>query len=137
MARPGKARAPTTALHYQTADLETAGIQTGGIVRRRQHPHPTPATPTSASLEVLSPTAHRVSATSPRTGLGETAYTTSDPSLCTNWILLPNTQVGRVSLLNTGGSTSSHQTLPNIGWPVETCRTIHYTNYTFILLRIC
>ena len=60
-----------------------------------------------------------------RPGLGETAYTTSEPSLCTNGVLLPNTQVGRVSLLNTGGSTSTLRTLPNIGWPVETGRTIH------------
>ena len=59
-----------------------------------------------------------------RPGLGETAYT-SEPSLCTNGVLLPNTQVGRVSLLNTGGSTSTLRTLPNIGWPVETGRTIH------------
>ena len=70
-----------------------------------------------------------------RPGLGETAYTISEPSLLTNGVLLPNTQVGRVSLLNTGGST--HRTLPNIGWPVEAAQSTKYTNYTFILLRIC
>ena len=88
--------------------------------------YPTPATPTSVSLEVLSPTAQGLSnLPKDQPGLGETTYATSESSLCTNGVPLPITQVGRVSLLNTGGSTSTHRTLPNIGWPVKTGRTIH------------
>ena len=73
-----------------------------------------------------------------RPGLGEKAYTTSEPSLFTNGVLLPNTQVGRVSLLNTGGSTSTLRGLCRILgdlWRQATQST--NTNYAFILLRIC
>ena len=36
--------------------------------------------------------------------------------------------LGRASLITTGGTTSSHRTLPNIGWPVQTSRTIHFNS---------
>ena len=57
-------------------------------------------------------------------GLGETTYETSESFLCTGGVLLPITDLGRVSLITTGGVTSSHRTLPNIGWHVQTGRTI-------------
>ena len=83
--------------------------------------YPTTATPTS----VPRGTQGLSDLPKDQPGLGETTYATSESSLCTNGVLLPITQVGRVSLLNTGGSTSTHRTLPNIGWPVQTGRTIH------------
>ena len=43
-------------------------------------------------------------------------------------MFLPFTHVGRVSLIYTGGVSSSHRTPPNIGWPVQTGRTIHFNN---------
>ena len=33
-----------------------------------------------------------------------------------------------MSLIYTGCASSSHRTLPNIGWPVQTGRTIHLNN---------
>ena len=33
-----------------------------------------------------------------------------------------------MSLIYTGGTSSSHRTPPNIGWPVQTGRTIHFNN---------
>ena len=84
-----RGKTPTTALHtkgrlvcvFQPPAYEEGGIikppayEEGGI---HQPPLGTHNRPTGGPL---SPVAHRVSATSPRTGLGETAYTTSEPSL--------------------------------------------------------
>ena len=61
-------------------------------------------------------------------GPGVTTYETFESFVVYRRVLLPITQVGRVSLINTGGSTSSHRTLPNIRWPVLTGRTIHLNN---------
>ena len=98
MARPGKT--PTTALHHQTVGLLTASIQTGGRVRCR--------------------TIRR-----------RTIRRRQHPHL-SHWrsggVVIPLTHVGRVSLIYTGGASSSHRTLPNIGWPVQTGRTIHLNN---------
>ena len=56
--------------------------------------------PTSAPPEVLCPRGTQGFGNLPkdRPGLEETTYTTSESSLCTNGVLLPNTQVGQVSL---------------------------------------
>ena len=60
-----------------------------------------------------------------RPGLGETTYTTSESSLCTNGVLLPNTQIGRVSLLTQEVLPPHSGLCRYIGWPVETGHTIH------------
>ena len=83
MFRPGKA--PTTTPRH------TKGLSPGVWLTQGKHPYP----PHQRSSV---PAAHRVSATSSRTGLGEITYMTSESSLCTNGVLLPNTQVQRVSL---------------------------------------
>ena len=46
--------------------------------------HPLPVRPKSSV-----PAVYRVSVTSPRTGLGETPYTTTVSSLCTNGVVFP------------------------------------------------
>ena len=67
--------------------------------------------------------------------LGETTYATSESSLCTNGVILPITQVGRMSLLHTGGP---HTGLCRIlgGLCRQAAQSTNHTNYTFILLRI-
>ena len=81
-------------------------------------------TPTSVPPEVLCPRGTQGFGNLPkdRPGLGETTYTTSESSLCTNRVLLPKYPSMAGVPSNTGGSTS---TLRYIGWPVETGRTIH------------
>ena len=62
------------------------------LSNRRQHPH----LPHRRSSAPPPPRGTQGFSNLPkdRPGLGETAYTTSEPSLCTNGVLIPNTQVG-------------------------------------------
>ena len=55
--------------------------------------------PTSGPPEVLCPRSTQGFGNLPedRPGLGETPYATTESSLCTNGVLFPNTQLGRVS----------------------------------------
>ena len=98
MARLGKA--PTTALLYPTIGLWTADIRTGGRVWCR--------------------TIRR-----------RTIRRRQHPQL-SHWssggVFPTITHVGRVSLILTRGVSSSHRTKLNIGWPVQTGRTIHFDN---------
>ena len=90
-------KAPTTALYYPTVGLLTADIRAGGRVRRR--------------------TIRR-----------RTIRRRKHPHL-SHWRSggksINSTHVVQVSLIYTGGASSLHRTLPNIGWPVQTGRTIH------------
>ena len=83
--------------------------------------------PTSAPPEVLCPRGTQGFGNLPKDlpGLGETTYTTSESSLRTNGVLLPNTQVGRVSLLPQEVPPPSSGLCRDIVWPVQTGPTIH------------
>ena len=54
--------------------------------------------------------------------------TPATPTSISLEVFLPFTHIGRVSFIYTGGASSSHRTPPNIGWPVQTGRTIHLDN---------
>ena len=90
--------------------------------------------PTSAPPEVLCPRGTQGFGNLPRDrpglGLGETTYTTSESSLCTNGVLLPNTQVGWVSLL-TQEVLPPHSRL----WR-QAAQSTKNTNNSFIFFRI-
>ena len=61
----------------------------------------------------------------------KTAFHRQHPHL-SHWkssrVFLTITHVGHVSLIYTRSASSSHQTLPKIGWPEQTGRTIHFNN---------
>ena len=113
MSRPGKAP--------KTAPRHTKGLSPGVWLARGEHPHP-PHRP-----EVLCPRGTQGFGNLPkdRPGFGETTYTTSESSLCINGVLLPNTQVGWVSLLTQEVLPPHSGLCRYIGWPVETGHTIH------------
>ena len=133
MSRPGKA--PTTAPHH------TKGLSPWVWHARGNHPQPPLGTQRGSGPGYDSPgESTHIRPTggplSPRyTGFqqppqgpawpGETTYTTSKSSLYTNGVLLPNTQVGRVSLLTMEVLPPHSGLCRYIGWPVETGRTIH------------
>ena len=96
MSRPGKA--PTSG---------RKALSPGVCLARGKHPHP--VRPRSSV-----PAAHRVSVTSPRTGLGETPYTTTVSSLWTNGVLSPQYPSSAGVPSNARGFTSTFRTLPNI-----------------------
>ena len=110
MTRPGKA--PTSAKE----------LSPGVWLARGKHPHP--PHPRSSV-----PAAHRVSATSPRTGLASGKLPTRLPSLpCAPtgfYFLIQCTQVGRVSLLPQEVPPPCSGLCRDIVWPVETGPTIH------------
>ena len=99
MSRPGKA--PTTAPRHTKGRFARGNTHNrpsahkGALAQGMTRPGKAPI---SAPLEVLSSHGTHGFGNLPkdRPGLGETTYTTSEPSLCTNGVLLPNTQVGRV-----------------------------------------
>ena len=134
MARPGKA--PTTALssNRRPTNHRHANRWKSPMPEYPTLDYPTPATPTSISLKVLFPRGTQGLSNLPKDqpGIGETTYETSESFLCTGGVLLPITHLGRVSLIATGGATSSHRTLPNIGWPVQTGSTIHFNNKSHV-----
>ena len=98
-----------------------------GTLARGKHPLPPKGTlarcmsrprkaPTSGSPEVLRPRGTQGFCNIPkdRPGLGETPYTTTVSSLCTDGVLFPN-YPGRAGVpSNTRGFTSTFRTLPNI-----------------------
>ena len=85
----------------------------GTLARAMSHPG---KTPTSGSPEVLRPRGTQGFGNLPedRPGLGETPYTTTVSSLCTNGVLFPQ-YPGRAGVpSNTRGFTSTFRTLQNI-----------------------
>ena len=92
---------------------------------------------TSAPPEVLCPRGTQGFGNLPKDrrglGRGETTYTTSESSLCTNGVLLPNTQVGWVSLL-TQEVLSPHSGLCRIlgGLWRQAAQSTKNTNNSFI-----
>ena len=130
---PGKA--PTTAPRH------TKGLSPGVWLARGKHPQPPLGTQRGSYPGYDSPgeSTHIRPTGGPlprgtqgfgnlpkdRPGLGEATYTTSESSLCTNGVLLPNTQVGWVSLLTQEVLPPHSGLCRYIGWPVKTGRTIH------------
>ena len=60
-------------------------------------------------------------------GLGETTYYTEGSFLCVGRAISTIADLGRDSLIYTGGTASLYRTLPNVGWPEQTGHTIHFT----------
>ena len=124
-------------LHQSNTHI-SSGLK-GTLTRDMAHPG---KAPTSAPPEVLCPRGTQGFGNLPkdRPSLGETTNTTSESCLCTNRVLLPNTQVGRVSLLTQEVLPPHSGLCQYIGWPVETGSTIHYNAnqflYTFLDIQI-
>ena len=87
-----------------------------GTLARGKHPQP---------HCTIKPSAYEAPAYKPAEESDAGLSDAATPTSISGGVFLPFAHVGRVSLEYTGGASSSHRTPPNIGWPVQTGRTIH------------